>query len=51
MVEDFLNVHYFYVTVEGRVVDSNINGFFSFSGNLLVILVYYFEVGDFGFGW
>ena len=26
------------------------NGFFSFPGNLFAILVYYFEVGDAGFG-
>ena len=46
MVEDFLDVHFFCVTVEGRVVDSNMNGFSNFSGNLFAVLVYYLEVGD-----
>ena len=38
------------VTVEQRVVDSKMNGFFSFSGNLFAILVHYLEVGDVGSG-
>ena len=39
-------VHFCCVAVEGMVVDSNMNGFSSFSGNLFTILVYYLEVGD-----
>ena len=35
------------VTVEGRVVDSNMNGF---SGNLFAVLDYYLEVKDVGLG-
>ena len=47
---DFWDVHVGCVTVEGRVVDSNMIGFCSFSGNLFAVLVYYLEVGDFGSG-
>ena len=32
--------------VEGRVVDSSMDGISSFSGNLFDVLVYYLEVGD-----
>ena len=39
-----------HVIVEGRVVNSNMNGFSSFPGNLFAVLVYYFEVRDVGFG-
>ena len=46
MVEDFWNVHFSCVTVEGSVVESDMNGFPSFSGDLFAILVYYVEVGD-----
>ena len=35
---------------QGRCVDSNMNGFSSFSDNLFAILVYYLEVGDVGSG-
>ena len=35
---------------EGRAVDSNMNGFSSFSSNLFGILVFYLEVGDVGSG-
>ena len=51
VVEDFWDVHISYVMVEGRVVNSNMNGFSSFSGNLFSILVYYLEVGNVGLGW
>ena len=36
--------------VEGRVVDSNMDNFSSFSGNLFAVYVYYLEVGDVGLG-
>ena len=49
-VEDFLAVHFSCVTVVGRVVDSNMNGFCRCSGNLFAILIYYVEVGDVGLG-
>ena len=35
-----------YVTVEGSVVDSNMDEFSRFSGNLFAVLVCYLEVGD-----
>ena len=47
MVEDFWDVHFFCVLVEGRVVDSNMDGF---SDNLFAVLVYYLEVRDVGSG-
>ena len=50
MVKDFLDVYVSCVTADGRVVDSNMNGFYSFSGNLFSILVYYFEVENNGLG-
>ena len=50
VVEDFWNVHFSCTTVEGKDVDSNLDGFSSFSGNLFAVLVYYLEVGDVGFG-
>ena len=36
--------------IEGRGVDSNIDGFLIFSVNLFVVLVYYIKVGDVGSG-
>ena len=48
VVEDFLDVHFSCVMVGGRVVDSNMNGFTIFSGNLFAVLVYYLEMGDVG---
>ena len=36
--------------VEGRVVDSSMNGFYNFAGNLFAVLVYYLEEGDIGSG-
>ena len=36
--------------VEGRIVNSNIDGFSSFPGNLFAVLIYYFEIGDICFG-
>ena len=45
----FQDVHFSHVTVEGRIVNSNMNAFSSFPGNLFDILVYYFEVCDVGF--
>ena len=50
VVKDFQDVHFSCVDVEGRIANSNINGFSSFPGNLFTILVYYFEVGDVGIG-
>ena len=47
-VEDYWDVHFSCVTVEGRVVDFNMDGFSSFSSNLFAVLVYYHEVGDIG---
>ena len=46
LVEDCWDVHSSCVKVEGRVINSNMSGF---SGNLLAVLVFYLEVGDFGF--
>ena len=34
--------------VESRILDSNMDGFSSFSGNLFPVLVYYLEVRDVG---
>ena len=45
-VEYFWGVHFYSAMVEGRSVDSNVNCFSSFSGNLFTVLVYYLEVGD-----
>ena len=50
VVEDFWDVYFSCVTVEGRVVDPSMNGFSSFSGNLFAVLVYHLEVGDVGSG-
>ena len=36
--------------VEGRVVDSNMDGLSSFSGNLFAVLDYYLELGHAGLG-
>ena len=38
------------VTAEGRVSDSKMNGFSSFSGNSFAVLTYYIKVGDVGSG-
>ena len=46
MVEDFWDAIFSCVTVEGRVVDSNMDGFSNFSGSLFTILVYHLEVRD-----
>ena len=50
VVEDFWDVHFPHVMAECRAVDSNMNIFFSFFGNLFTILVCYLEVGDVGSG-
>ena len=50
MIEDFWDVQFSCVTVEGRVVDSKQHGFSIFSGNVFAALVYYPEVGDVGMG-
>ena len=50
VVEDFQDVHFSKVTVEGRFVDSNMNGLSSFSSTLFAILVCYLKVGDVGSG-
>ena len=39
-----------HVVVEGRTVYSNIDGFFSFLGYLLAVLIYYCEMGNVDFG-
>ena len=36
--------------VEGRIVNSDMNGFSSFPGNLYAVSIYYYEMGDVGFG-
>ena len=36
--------------IEGKVVDSNLDGFCIFSGTLFAVLVYYLEVEDTGSG-
>ena len=48
VVEDLWGVHLSCCTVEGMVVDSNMNGFSNFSGNLFAVLVCYLEMGDVG---
>ena len=50
VVKDFWGVHFSCIAMEDRFADSNMNGFSSFSGSLFAALVYYFEVGDVGFG-
>ena len=45
-----MDVHFSHVAVEGRIINSNMNGFPNFTGNLFSILVYYFQVGDVGSG-
>ena len=50
LLEDFWDVHFSCVMVQGRVADSNMNGFSSFFGNLFSVLVYYLEVRDVGSG-
>ena len=50
VVEYFWDVHFSHVVVEGRIVNSNMDGFSSFYGNLFAVLFYYFEMGDVGFG-
>ena len=47
MVEDIWYIHLSCATVEGRVINSNMDGF---SCTLFAILVYYLEVGDIGSG-
>ena len=43
VIKDFWDVHFSCVMVEGRIVDSNMNGF---SGSSFPLLIYYLEVGD-----
>ena len=50
VVEDFWDVHFPSIMVEGSFADSDMDGFFSFSGNLFAVLVYYLEVGNVGSG-
>ena len=47
VVEDFSDVHFSCVMVEGRVADSSMDGF---SSNFFAILIYYLEVEDVGSG-
>ena len=44
VTEDFRGVHFSFVTVKGKVVDSNMDGSSTFSSNLFAVLVYYLEV-------
>ena len=50
MVKDFLDVHFSCVMVEDRVIDSDMDSFSTFSGNLFAVLVYYLEVRDVSLG-
>ena len=50
LVKDFWDVHFSYVVVESRNVNSNLDGFSRFPGNLFAVLIYYFEMGNVGFG-
>ena len=50
VVEDFWDVHFSCVMVEGTCIDSNMDSFSSFSGTLFAVLVYYLKVGNVGFG-
>ena len=50
VVEDFQDVHFSCVAAEGRIVDSNMNGFSSFPGNMFGIMIFYFDMGDVGSG-
>ena len=43
-------MHFSLVVVEGRIVNSDMDSFSSFPGNLFDVLIYYFEMGDVGFG-
>ena len=51
VIEDFWDVNISSVTIEGRFIDSNMNGFSIFSSHLFAIFVYYLEVRDVGLGW
>ena len=46
-VEDFWDVHFF-LCYNFEVVDLYVDGFF---GNLLTLLIYYFEMGNVGMEW
>ena len=46
VVEDFWDIHFSCAVVKGRIVDSDMNGFSTFSGNFCTILGCYLEVGD-----
>ena len=50
VAENFWDVHFFHGAVGGRIVNSNMDGFSRFPGNLFAVLIYYFEMGDVGFG-
>ena len=43
-------VHFSCVIVEVMALDTKMDGFSSFSGNMFAVLVYYLEVGDVGAG-
>ena len=47
-IEDFWYVHIFCITIERRVVDSNMHGFCRHPGNLIVFLVYNLKLEDVG---
>ena len=44
VVEDFWDVHFSCVTVEGRVFDSNLDIFCSFSGNMFAVSFHFPKV-------
>ena len=46
VVEDFWDIHFSHVIIEGMVVNSNTNDFSSFPGTLFTVLIYYHEVED-----
>ena len=48
VVKDFQDVHFSHVLVEGRIVNSDMDGFSSFPGDLFAVLIYYFEMEDAG---
>ena len=50
-VEDFKNVHFSCVRIECQVGDPDMDDFLGLSGNLFLVFIYYFQVGDVGTGW
>ena len=50
VVEHFWDIYISCVTVDSRVVDSDIKDISSFSGKSLAVLIYYLHMGDAGLG-